>query len=707
MNIQPPIQVPKGIRYLGNWPGFSLPSHPSILNKQLTGCGFTEWVISNPAPMILISPRKVLLENKIEQHNQFTILENGIKIEIPTARMIYYARSNEPDLGVDKDLSGSKRKSTTSSLGSLKVSSVDFAKFANNLRQALMDFGPRVPKICCTYDSFRKVRDILENYYGPENFNNQWTVVVDEFQSILNDVFFKPNTEMEFLQALQGLQRVCFVSATPSLEEDLDQIPEFQNLPYYILDWESLDPGRIVKPKVIAKPCDNINKIAKRYISAYQEGKFDRRLQYDLQGNPFQVIESKELVIYINSVRNICDIIKQNQLTPQNTNVICAKTPENAKKIREAFRTSLKKIHKDKFPKELLPLESEIIGSVPVPDRETGVCQNKMFTLCTKTVYLGADFYSKCARSLILSDANVKSLAVDISLDLVQIMGRQRDLENPWKYEADLWFKSDLEGKTQEEFEAEINKKIRTTEALLRTFERALEGDKNEVANNYLKVAISDNYADDYVAVNRHVGGILVPQKNILAIVAERRAFKIQSVDYKDRFSMFAAIENSIGQGASKESKIINDWLEKIESTQFRDKMRNICTSLDEIDNDSLRLLLINHIPEPFRTYYTTLGADYVKYVSYQKSKLDQAMKSGSLVILEEELEKVVNQKFKVGDRYSKSDIKFKLNEIYSEIGISKTAKATDLEKWFDLRRISIASGTGRANGFLLSQKKL
>ena len=64
-----------------------------------------------------------------------------------------------------------------------------------------------------------------------------------------------------------------------------------------------------------------------------------------------------------------------------------------------------------------------------------------MFTFCTRTVYLGADFYSDNARSFILSDANIDCLAVDISLDLPQILGRQRSLTNPWKDSAEFYFK--------------------------------------------------------------------------------------------------------------------------------------------------------------------------------------------------------------------------------------------------------------------------
>ena len=62
------IVVPKGIRYLGDWTGFTLPTHPCIINKTITGCGFTEFCLRSSLNVILCSPRKILLENKEEQH---------------------------------------------------------------------------------------------------------------------------------------------------------------------------------------------------------------------------------------------------------------------------------------------------------------------------------------------------------------------------------------------------------------------------------------------------------------------------------------------------------------------------------------------------------------------------------------------------------------------------------------------------------------
>ena len=58
------LDVPAGIRYMSEWEGFELPDFPVIINKQITGCGFTEWCIRNRLNSIICSPRKILLENK-------------------------------------------------------------------------------------------------------------------------------------------------------------------------------------------------------------------------------------------------------------------------------------------------------------------------------------------------------------------------------------------------------------------------------------------------------------------------------------------------------------------------------------------------------------------------------------------------------------------------------------------------------------------
>ena len=41
------VNVPKGIRYISEWKEFSLPNEVCIIDKQITGCGFTEFCLSS------------------------------------------------------------------------------------------------------------------------------------------------------------------------------------------------------------------------------------------------------------------------------------------------------------------------------------------------------------------------------------------------------------------------------------------------------------------------------------------------------------------------------------------------------------------------------------------------------------------------------------------------------------------------------------
>ena len=52
------IPVPKGIRYISNWPEFNLNffgDKPYIIDKQIPGCGFTEYCLTNDEDIVFYS----------------------------------------------------------------------------------------------------------------------------------------------------------------------------------------------------------------------------------------------------------------------------------------------------------------------------------------------------------------------------------------------------------------------------------------------------------------------------------------------------------------------------------------------------------------------------------------------------------------------------------------------------------------------------
>lgn len=641
------LVVPKGIRFLSEWKEFGLPNFPCIIDKKIPGCGFTEFCITSGENIVLCSPRKLLLENKERQHQ---------------SEVFYVKNEFDQDNEVDKDLEKQPRGGFAM-IGNLYLSSPkedDTQKKEASIaatKQQIKDYiyycnGNGKPiKLLVTYDSFKYVREVLDEI----NFLEKFQIVIDEFQSIFVDSRFKASTELDFLNHIQGISRLSFVSATPMIDEYLEELDEFKDLPYFELDWASEDLGRVLKPDLKVKTCRSINEPAYEIIQKYLDGDFSGLSYRDSDGT-IKTVYSKEAVFFVNSVTNILSIINKCGLKPEQCNVIIANTKENKKKLKRRLGKAWE------------------IGTPPLQGEP-----HKMFTFCTRTVYLGADFYSTCARTFVLSDANVETLSVDISLDLPQILGRQRNLENPWKNRAEFYYKTTRVFLNEDEFKKFLQVKLDKTDALLRTFAGALDNDKYAVAEKYKKEISSGHYKTDYVAVNGEDNAILLPCLNKLVYLAERRAFDIQQIDYKDRFSVFNTLNE---KNLISNSTEIHNFLEKFEEkTVFIDKMKFLCES--DLGDCEISIIL-DQIPLIYKNYYQTLGPERCKAFGYEKNKLEKELelqkfdKGG----IRGELDFV----FKVGEIYSLSDIKDKLGTLYDTLGYKKTPKATDLKEYYEVK---------------------
>ena len=662
------IIVPKEIRYISDWDNLGegsrlrdqLPQDiPYIMNKTITGCGYTEYCINNPFPTVLCSPRLVLLENKEDQHKD---MEN----------LLYLRNEYDTFESFDKDISKDDERGLLD-LGKSKEKTEEEIKRAEEytkyLKKKIRDHIElcyfklhKSPKFLVTYDSFRRIKEELG-----DSINN-YQVVVDEFQSIFCDSRFKSDTENNFLFNLQGLKRVIYLSATPMIDKYLEMLPEFKNLPYYELDWSTEDPGRVIKPylktKLISSKKSLVGEVNK-VIDTYKEGKFEKITRV-LEDGSFEEVYSKEAVIYVNSVKNICDIIRKSELTLENTNVLCSDDIDNEKRVRDAFRKH----------DSTVTTKTKCIGKVPKEGEP-----HKMFTLCTRTVYLGADFYSTNARSFIFSDANIDCLSVDITLDLPQILGRQRLEENPWKNRAELYYKLNTKEITKEDFNKYLEDKKKITNSYLEAYQMGTNEVKHALAIKYRRDIKRSNYRYDYVAVDEHSGSDLKPIFNNLVMISEMRAFEVQQVDYKDRFSVFTSI--------SKTNNVndINTHLDTIYSfTYLPEKLRYLC-SLDE----TTVLSCLPHLPELFNNYYTVLGPEKMKALRFDTTDMKKAYE-GIIGNQEINIRDYIIPAFTIGGVYSKAEVKKKLGEIYASVGYSKTPRAVDLGDYFVIKNCMITN---------------
>ena len=640
------IKVPSGIRYISEWNEFNFSKFPSkcIINKQLPGCGFTEYCIRSNENIILCSPRKMLLKNKKDQHEfEVYLVVNEL----------------EKEVNIDKDLSKVDKTIIKDTIETSEEKNKNiYKKIYHEIEEyCIFRSVNGLPcKILVTYDSYRIVKEILEKL---ERFQYFYTII-DEFQSILHDSRFKSDTELSFLEYLKQSPTAYFVSATPMMDEYLEMLDEFKDLPYYELDWETEDPSRLIKPDLNSYVMRTVGEKASEIIQNYLNNDFEEIVVLR-NGIPTRVI-SDEAVFYVNSVNHITSIIKKNNLTSEQCNILCSDTPDNLKKIQ-------KRLGK-KF----------VIGKVPLK----GV-KPKMFTFCTRTVYLGADFYSTCARSFIFSDSNIDSLAVDISEDLPQILGRQRLFDNPWKNSANFYYRSicDYRKVSQEEFDKEIERKKRETESLLRSYSTSLDEDKLTLAERYQTLAKTQNYKDDYVAVNEYQGGVLIPVLNNLVLVNEIRAFQIQQYDYADRCSVFSTVHNKLTPDDISNQKVV-EFLRIYKNLKtIYDKLKMLCEyGLSEVEIDIV-LGQLNDSDE-VKSYYTILKPEKLKNLYYNSTNIKKYL--GIVTFSPELLVNTIHQNFNPGEKYSLSNLKVKLGDLYSSISYTAVPKANDILNYFEVK---------------------
>ena len=624
--------VPKGIKYISEWIDYDLPRGHVIVDKGVTGCGYTEYTLTNNLPTVLCSPRKLLLENKSEQH------QDDINI--------LYLKNEIKDIN-------------------------DINKLKSKIRNHifLCDEENLPIKFLVTYDSSHYIIDILREL----NLLSDFYFIIDEFQSIFLDAFFKSSVEFDFVEYLQDCPNVLYLSATPMLDKYLEKVDTFRDLLFYQIDWSETGvvENIIIQRKFAASLGSECIKIIKQYL----EGKFPSTFTSDNK-----IVFSTEAVFYFNSISDIIRVINKTSLTSNQVNIICADDGVNSGKLSKIGHS---------------------IGKIPLKDDT-----NKMFTFCTKTAYIGSDFYSDNASSYVFADPNIKSLALDISLDLPQIVGRQRNRENPFKNNIVIFYKTKRKDETSltlEEFEKDKKQKVDSTNKLLDIYNKVTFEEQKE----YIKKLERDSelYIHDFVSISKKTGE---PVYNSFIEISQERGWEVSQKDYQDKISVTKSLESltsNISEYQSDLEKEVQDFLDNkfYKTGLFHEKMKMYCEFMDKHkgNKEVSDMIYFKIKNSDFRKYYNFYGSSGCKAKEYIKKNLELGMID---VSKESELSSVIHKKFQINSRYTLKEIKSTLQEIYRDLGITSNPKATDLEKFFKLTRTRITlSNKIVENGFKLA----
>ena len=637
------IKIPNGVEYISQWNQYSLPrGEHCIVDKGVTGCGYTEFALKNMDWVVLCSPRKLLLENKSEKH----LKEKHYNI-------IY--------------------------LDSLSVEDMfDIVKLHINKCVYSLELPP---KLLITYDSTGKLIDILNELGVRENF----IFVVDEFQSIFLDSYFKVGIEFDFVNNLQDCSSVIYLSATPMLDKYLEKIPHFKDLPFHKLDWSGT--GYVETVTIERKRTNSLTAECCKIVNNYLNGNYPKEIDpYDNS----VVVQSKEAVFYFNSVSEILRVINKCKLTPENTIIVCSRSEKNSIKLKKLGFT---------------------FGRIPLEDEP-----NPMFTFCTSAVYMGVDFHSSCASSYVFANPNVECLALDISLDLPQIIGRQRNKNNLFKNHIALFYKTkrtEEDELNEQSFLRHQEEKREATKTLLNIYDKVSDKEKKEYVKTLKDSIEYSKYSNNFVSISERTGK---PVYNTLIDIADQRAWDVSQKDYQDTISVTKAIQNidnlktDTVKYTDTDENIINIFLRDhfFATNIFKERLALYCLFRKDLEDSGkypfVLEALIRRITDPrFNSYYLFYGYDGCKAKHFEDALLKEGLNNASKIdVLSEEIYSI----FSEGDKITLVDIKSRLKQIYEKLHLSKAAKAVDLEKFFELTKIRVTlPDKSRSWGFKLGKR--
>ena len=634
------LNVPDGIKYLSEWKELwnLLPMNQHyILNKRICGCGATEAYIGSDRKVILASPRKQLLYNKYSQH-----LSDNLHL--------YRYQGNREKYFESKS-----------------YSEKDVFAFNDELSKYIKSGGK---KILTTYDSLRKIKEVL---VADGEDLDKWTVVVDEFQAMFYDCQFKPTTEYEFGQILGAFSTVVYLSATPFLESYLDMTRQFKDMAF----WELLWPESMMQiPKVeVIKSKKSVFKLCSELTGKYREGKGNSTV---VDGKEFV---AKEAVFYINDVSVIKNIIKKNGLKVDEVNIICSSKSENIKKLNELSREVGEKF---------------MIGDIPGKGEP-----HKMFTFCTSTVYIGADFYSTNAYSYIFANPLVKSMTVDVSVDLQQIIGRQRLDTNPFRNTATLYFNTRKSKVTEEELENSIKEKKDKTKKQIDNFNAVPNKDEQlQMMENTIR---QQGHKEHYCCIIKDADNNVRIVENEILEISERRAWEVTNRIYNNDFSMYralrvgAVVTKSSGSDDPEVQRIFKEW--NLDN-QFPRKARLYC---DLYDNFPELLEDCTFIEGKYKKYHDALGKEGFEALCWREDYIRQAIEPTPFDKLpKDQIAVKLIDALKTDKTYTKSEVKDLLQGIYKELNIAGKPSASDISEY-----LTCEDRTVRMKGKLIATFKV
>ena len=176
--------------------------------------------------------------------------------------------------------------------------------------------------------------------------------------------------------------------------------------------------------------------------------------------------------------------------------------------------------------------------------------------------------------------------------------------------------------------------------------------------------------------------GACIKVRKLHTNLTNSEAIRLETLEIKSLQPLF----NIVGVFDSNNSKpsCIYEAIKQGFTIDFKKILKEYINSLETGCRDKQDIILSAY-PE-LHHYVTTLGVKRIKSLSYNKTKIKHAVAVAEN-FNENYLNVISNLGLRLNTKYTCHELKSKIQQVYSELGIAKTAKATDVKLYYSVRQ--------------------
>ena len=276
---------------------------------------------------------------------------------------------------------------------------------------------------------------------------------------------------------------------------------------------------------------------------------------------------------------------------------------------------------------------------------------------------------------------------IDIATDLVQIAGRQRLQENPFRRFLTMVYKVGDFERSEDEFIADMERRRRLTDSEIADVLGTIDPELREKKiKDIMRLQRMCNFSETFTMYDADSGNVCF---NDFAYASQQYVYDLQKHNYANGIAVRNLLESSgFALQGNQSYEASDDYAQQMEqmvtTESFADRMKNYC---ELRDSNSIYALALNNIESRFpqlKLFYEELGSERIRALGYKEKELKNEV---NIRHLNNWLTEEMCRCFPIGDRlYSREDIKEIMEAVFTKAGIKKIGKITELEELYKVK---------------------